>query len=158
MTLEDLLYRLCDSIGWGLCDYAHDGDGAAYGITDGRATLAISLAGDTACWATYVTTPDGTDPLDEGECPVGDITPLVRAWREAAAIAMPHEARVARVVARLTGERWTHEQDDGTHILRGGHAVVTITPDGEVISDDPMARLYVHAVYAPEDYGVYPAA
>lgn len=158
MTLADLLYQLGDAIGWDQCDYARDRDGDAYGITDGHATLTLTLAGDTACWATYATTPDGIDPLDEGECHAGDITPLVRAWREAAAIAMPHGARVARVVARLTGERWTHEQDDDTHILRGGRAAVTIMPDGEVISDDPMARLYVHAVYAPEDYGIYPAA
>ena len=158
MTLEDLLYQLGDSIGWDHCDYAHDRDGDAYGITDGHAILALTVAGGTVCWATYAATPDGRDPLDRGECPAGGTTPLVRAWREAAAIAMPHEARMAQVVARLTGERWTHEQDGDTHILRGGHAAVTITPDGEVISDDPMARLYVHAMYSPEDYGIYPAA
>lgn len=158
MTLEDLLYQLGDSIGWDHCDYAHDRDGDAYGITDGRATIALTVAGGTAYWATYATTPDGNDPLDEGECPADDMGTLTAAWREAAAIARPHEERVARVVARLTAERWTHEQDGDTHTLRGGHATVTITPAGEVISDDPMARLYVHAGYSPEDYGVYPAA
>lgn len=158
MTLDDILYRLGDAIGWGHCDYARDRAGGAYGITDGRATIAITLAGDVLCWATYAATSDGPDPLDAGECPADDTTPLVRAWREAAAIALPHEARVARVVTRLTGEHWTHEQDGDTHILRGGHATVTIAPDGEVTSDNPMARLYVHAGYAPEGYGVYPAA
>lgn len=92
MTLEDLLYQLGDSIGWDRCEYARDRGGDAYGITDGYATLALTLAGDTAYWATYATTPDGIDPLDEGECPASGITPhLVRAWREAAAIATPHD-------------------------------------------------------------------
>lgn len=158
MTLADLLYQLGDAIGWDQCDYARERGGDAYGITDGHVTLTLTMVGDTACWATYAAAPDGRDPLDEGECPAADIAPLVRTWREAVAIALPHEARVARVVTRLTGEHWTHEQDGDTHILRGGRATVTITPGGEVISDDPMARLYVHAGYSPEDYGVYPAA
>lgn len=158
MTLDDLLYQLGDIIGWDHCDYARDRDGSPYGITSSHATMAIILDGDTALWCTYADTPEGPDPLSEGECPVDDMGTLTAAWREAAAIARPHEERVARVVARLADERWTHEQDGDTHILRGGHATVTITPDGEVISDDPMARLYVHAGYSPEDYGVYPAA
>ena len=158
MTLDDILYQLGDTIGWDHCDYARGGDGGAYGITDGRATIALTMAGDTIYWGTYAIDQSEIDPLDTGTAPAGDTAPLVRAWREAAAIVLPHEARVARVVAHLTAERWTHERDGDTHILRGGHATVTITPAGEVISDDPMARLYVHAGYSPEDYGVYPAA
>ncbi len=44
--------------------------------------------------------------------------------------------RATETVARLTEER------------------VTITDDGEVISSDPIARLYVHCIYYPEIYGV----
>lgn len=69
MTLEDLLYRLGDAIGWDHCDYARDRAGDAYGITDGYATLALTLDGDTVYWGTYAITPDGVDPLDEGGVP-----------------------------------------------------------------------------------------
>ena len=157
MTLDKILYRLGTTIGWDHCDYAPDSGGNTYGITDGRATLALILKEDTLTWATYMTTPEGLEPLDEGECPVSAADDLLGVWREAAAIAMPHDERVARIVARLTEEGWTHESDGDTHILRGWHATVTIAPDGEVSSDDPMARLYVHAGYSPEDYGIYPA-
>lgn len=157
MTLDDLLYQLGDSIGWNHCGYARDKDGSPYGITNSHATIALTLDGDTALWCTYANTPDGPDPLGEGECPADDMGALTAAWREAAAITRPHGERIARLASRLTREGWVHEQAGGTHILRGGHATVTITPDGEVSSDDPMARLYVHAGYSPEDYGVYPA-
>lgn len=157
MTLDDLLYQLGDSIGWDHCDYARDKDGHPYGITNGHATIALTLDGDTTLWCTYAATEDGPDTLGEGECPADDMDTLIAAWREAAAIARPHEERVARVVARLIQEGWAHDTDGDTHILHGGRATVTVAPDGEVSSDDPMARLYVHAAYAPEEYGVYPA-
>lgn len=157
MTLDDLLYQLGDTIGWNHCDYALDRDGRPYGISNGHATIALTLDGDTALWCTYAATEDGPDPLGEGECPADDTDALIAAWREATTIARPHEERVARVASRLTREGWVHEQAGGMHILHSGHATVTITPDGEVSSDDPMARLYVHAAYAPEEYGVYPA-
>lgn len=157
-TIDDVLYTVGDRIGWDRCDYARDSQGFPYGLTDGRATLAITMAADVACWSTYVATPDGPDLLDGGECPATSTEALVHAWRDADAIALPHEERVVRTVARLAEEGWTHEQDGDTHILRSGHATVTIAPDGEVISDDPMARLYVHAGYAPEDYGIFPTA
>ena len=89
MTLDDMLYRLGDTIGWDHCDYARDRDGRAYGLTDGHATIAFTLDGDTALWATYAATPDGPDPLDEGERPADDIDTLVSVWREAATIATP---------------------------------------------------------------------
>lgn len=38
------------------------------------------------------------------------------------------------------------------HEIRDALAPVTITDDGEVISSDPMARLYVHCIYYPEIY------
>lgn len=156
MTLDDILYRLGATIGWDRCDYATNSDGDAYGITDGRATLALVLDGDVLLWATYMATPEGPEPLDEGGCPVTAANGLLGVWREAAAIALPHEERVARLASRLAEEGWTHELDGDMHILRCGRATVTITPDGEVASDDPAARLYVHAGYSPEDYGIYP--
>lgn len=64
--------------------------------------------------------------------------------------------RAADVVARLTGEGWRVQYTEERIILRGGGAVVTITDDGEVISSDPIARLYVHCIYSPEIYAPAP--
>lgn len=62
--------------------------------------------------------------------------------------------RATAVVGRLTGEGWGVQYSEEGIILRGGGAWVTITDDGEVISSDPIARLYVHCIYYPEVYGV----
>lgn len=158
MTLEDLLYQLGDAIGWDHCDYARDRAGDAYGITDGHATLALTLDGGTAYWSTHAITPDGVDPLDEGECPADDVDTLVRIWREAAAISTPHRERVTRVVSLLTREGWRVQYAPDGVVLRGWGASVTITDAGDVISSDPIARLRVHAAYAPEEYGLRPGA
>lgn len=42
----------------------------------------------------------------------------------------------------------------GLSSARAGGGRVTITDDGEVISSDPIACLYVHCIYYPEIYGV----
>lgn len=60
--------------------------------------------------------------------------------------------RATNVVARLTEEGWTVQYAEEGIVLRRGGARVTITDDGEVISSDPMARLYVHCAYYPELY------
>jgi hypothetical protein len=62
--------------------------------------------------------------------------------------------RATDVVARLTEEGWGVQYAEEGLVLRRGGAWVTITDDGEVISSDPMARLYVHCIYYPEIYGV----
>lgn len=65
--------------------------------------------------------------------------------------------RATAVVARLTGEGWSVQYAEEGIILRGGAgAPVFITDDGEVISSDPMARLYVHCIYYPEIYAPRP--
>lgn len=157
MTLDDLLYQLGDTIGWDTCDYARDKDGRPYGITNGHATIALTLDGDTALWCTYAATEDGPDPLGEGECPADDMDALVAAWREAAAIARAHKERTTHTVSRLAKEGWRVQYTPEGVILRGYGATVIITDDGEVVSSDPIARLHVHAMYAPEEYGAYPA-
>lgn len=43
-------------------------------------------------------------------------------------------------------------------VLHRGGAWVTITDDGEVISSDPVARLYVHCIYYPEVYMPAPSS
>ena len=60
--------------------------------------------------------------------------------------------RATAVVARLTEEGWSVQYAEEGIILRRGGARVTITDDGEVISSDPIARLYVHCIYYPEIY------
>lgn len=62
--------------------------------------------------------------------------------------------RATNVVARLTEEGWGVQYAEEGIVLRRGGAWVTITDDGEVISSDPIARLYVHCIYYPEIYGV----
>lgn len=157
-TIDDVLYTVGDRIGWDRCDYARDSQSFPYGLTDGRAALAITMAADVACWSTYVATPDGPDLLDEGECPATSTEALVHAWREAAAIALPREERVVRTVARLAEEGWGVQYSEEGIVLRRGGARVTITDDGEVISSDPMARLYVHCICYPEIYAPAPSS
>lgn len=60
--------------------------------------------------------------------------------------------RATDVVARLTEEGWNVQYAEEGIVLRRGVTRVTITDDGEVISSDPMARLYVHCTYYPEIY------
>mgnify|MGYP000959481604 CR=1 FL=1 len=60
--------------------------------------------------------------------------------------------RAADVVARLTEEGWGVQYTEEGVVLRRGGAPVTITDNGEVVSSDPMARLYVHCIYYPEIY------
>lgn len=60
--------------------------------------------------------------------------------------------RATNVVARLTEEGWSVQYAEEGIVLRRGVALVTITDDGEVISSDPMVRLYVHRTYYPEIY------
>ena len=60
--------------------------------------------------------------------------------------------RATNVVARLTEEGWDVQSAEEGIVLRRGWTRVTITDDGEVISSDPMARLYVHCIYCPEIY------
>lgn len=62
--------------------------------------------------------------------------------------------RAADVVGRLTEEGWSVKYVEEGIVLHRGGARVTITDDGEVISSDPIARLYVHCIYYPEIYGV----
>lgn len=62
--------------------------------------------------------------------------------------------RATETVARLTEEGWGVQYADEGIVLRQGGGRVTITDDGEVISSDPIARLYVHCIYYPEIYGV----
>ena len=63
--------------------------------------------------------------------------------------------RTTAVVDRLTDEGWRVQYTEEGIVLRGGcGAAVVITDDGEVISVDPIARLYVHCIYYPEIYGV----
>ena len=152
MMLIDILYQLGDTIGWDHCDYVRDRAGDAYGITDGYASLALTLDGGTVYWSTHATTPDGVDPLDEGECPADGIATLVAAWREATAVALPRTVRMTRTVSQLTGEGYRVQYAPEGVVLRGHGAIVLITDDGEVISSDPIARLHVHATYAPEEY------
>lgn len=66
--------------------------------------------------------------------------------------------RATDVVARLTEEGWNVQYAEEGIVLRRGGAWVTITDDGEVISSDPMARLYVHCTYYPEIYTPAPAS
>lgn len=61
-------------------------------------------------------------------------------------------SRATDVVDRLTEEGWGVQYAEEGIVLRRGGARVTITDDGEVISSDPMARLYVHCIYYPEIY------
>lgn len=60
--------------------------------------------------------------------------------------------RATALVARLTEEGWGVQYAEEGIVLRRGWARVTITDDGEVISSDPIARLYVHCIYYPEIY------
>ena len=62
--------------------------------------------------------------------------------------------RATAVVDRLTEEGWGVQYAEEGIVLRRDGARVIITDDGEVISSDPMARLYVHCIYYPEVYGV----
>lgn len=62
--------------------------------------------------------------------------------------------RSTDTVARLTEEGWGVQYNEEGIVLRGAGARVLITDDGEVISSDPIARLYVHCIYYPEIYGV----
>lgn len=62
--------------------------------------------------------------------------------------------RSTDTVARLTEEGWGVQYNEEGIVLRGAGAAVLITDDGEVISSDPVARLYVHCIYCPEIYGV----
>lgn len=63
-------------------------------------------------------------------------------------------SRTSATVARLTGEGWRVQYAEEGIVLRGGGGAVVITDDGDVISSDPIARLYVHCIYYPEIYGV----
>lgn len=60
--------------------------------------------------------------------------------------------RATNVVARLTEEGWDVQSAEEGNVLRRGWTRVTITDDGEVISSDPIARLYVHCAYYTEIY------
>lgn len=60
--------------------------------------------------------------------------------------------RATATVARLTEEGWGVQYPEEGIVLRRGWATVIITDDGEVISSDPIARLYVHCIYYPEIY------
>lgn len=60
--------------------------------------------------------------------------------------------RATATVARLTQEGWSVQHAEEGIVLRRGGAWATITDDGEVISSDPIARLYVHCIYSPEIY------
>lgn len=60
--------------------------------------------------------------------------------------------RATATVARLTEEGWGVQYSEEGIVLRRGGATVIITDDGEVISSDPIARLYVHCIYYPEIY------
>lgn len=62
--------------------------------------------------------------------------------------------RATATVARLTEEGWGVQYAEEGIVLHCGGEWVTITDGGEVISSDPMARLYVHCIYYPEIYGV----
>lgn len=64
--------------------------------------------------------------------------------------------RATNVVTRLTKEGWRIQYAEEGLVLRGGGAWVTITDDGDVISSDPVARLYVHCIYYPEIYASAP--
>lgn len=66
--------------------------------------------------------------------------------------------RATDVVARLTEEGWGVQYAEEGIVLRHAGARVTITDDGEVISSDPMARLYVHCIYYPEIYALAPSS
>ena len=66
--------------------------------------------------------------------------------------------RATAAVARLTEEGWGVQYSEEGTVLRCGGAWVTITDDGEVISSDPMARLYVHCIYYPEVYAPAPSS
>lgn len=50
------------------------------------------------------------------------------------------------------GQGWGVQYAEEGVVLRRGGSRVTITDDGEVISSDPMARLYVRCIYYPEIY------
>lgn len=60
--------------------------------------------------------------------------------------------RATATVARLAEEGWGVQYSEEGIVLRRDGAWVTITDDGEVISSDPMARLYAHCIYYPEIY------
>lgn len=66
--------------------------------------------------------------------------------------------RATAAVARLTEEGWRAQYAEDGIILRHSGALVTITDAGEVISSDPIARLYVHCIYYPEVYGLHDEA
>lgn len=66
--------------------------------------------------------------------------------------------RATAVVARLAEEGWRVQYAKEGIILRRGGAAVLITDDGEVISSDPIARLYVHCAYYPEIYAPAPSS
>ena len=66
--------------------------------------------------------------------------------------------RATNVVARLTEEGWGVQYSGEGIVLRRGGVRVLITDDGEVISSDPMARLYVHCIYYLEIYAPAPSS
>lgn len=66
--------------------------------------------------------------------------------------------RATATVARLAEEGWGVQYSEEGIVLRGAGAIVIITDDGEVISSDPIARLYVHCIYYPEIYAPAPSS
>lgn len=66
--------------------------------------------------------------------------------------------RATAVVKRLTEEGWRVQYNEEGIVLRSAGAIVAITDDGEVISSDPIARLYVHCIYYPEIYTPAPSS
>lgn len=66
--------------------------------------------------------------------------------------------RATATVARLTEEGWSVQYSEEGIVLRRGGAWATITDDGEVISSDPVARLYVHCICYPEIYAPAPSS
>lgn len=66
--------------------------------------------------------------------------------------------RATATVARLTEEGWSVQYAEEGIVLHRGGAWVTVTDDGEVISSDPIARLYVHCIYHPEIYAPTPSS
>lgn len=155
MTLDDTIYSLGARVGWSRCDYARNQDEEIYGLTDGRVTLALTPMGEEIYWETSVSTEDGADPLGSGVVRGKDELALLEAWLLAV---RPAVDRATATVSRLTEEGWGVQYSEEGIVLHRGGAWVTITDDGEVISMDPMARLYVHCIYYPEVYAPAPSS
>lgn len=66
--------------------------------------------------------------------------------------------RATATVARLTEEGWGVQYSEEGIVLHRGREWATITDGGEVISSDPMARLYIHCIYYPETYTSAPSS